>query len=47
MAKPQETLQQQMARQRREADAPFRRRIGVCVIVAVVLVCFALAMAGF
>jgi hypothetical protein len=45
--KPQETYQEQMARRRREADTPFRKRIGVCVAVAMALIFFGLVMAGF
>ena len=45
--RPQETYQEQMARRRREAHAPFRKRIGICVAVVMVLVFFGLIMAGF
>jgi hypothetical protein len=45
--KPQETYREQMARQLREADAPFRKHIGICVAVVMVLIFFGLTMAGF
>ena len=45
--RPQETYQEQMTRQRREAGAPFRRRIGICAAVAMGVVFFGLVMAGF
>jgi hypothetical protein len=44
---PQETYREQMARQRREADAPFRKRIGICVAIGMVLIFFGLIIAGF
>ena len=44
--RPQETYQEQMARQRREAGAPRRKRIELYVTVGMLLVFFGLIMAG-
>ena len=43
----QETYREQMARQLREAGAPFRKRVGFYVAIAMVVILFGLVMAGF